>query len=189
MDTSTSPDDSSQSTLRPTRTPYSVATFSGYTSATSSLPGSGAVTPRTAGFVEVEAGERTALLGEGRRDIGDAEEAIQTGGKLSVEASEFINVLADFFHSWREDSWEPVQWDASSRGAPALGVMRPKHGKDPSCMIQWLLFCTLQCTLTVFSPSTMGFPRDVALQCLYPWLSDAAMKSIFCPVVFACSAS
>ena len=131
MDTSTSPDDSSQSTLRPTRTPYSVATFSGYTSATSSLPGSGAVTPRTAGFVEVEAGERTALLGEGRRDIGDAEEAIQTGGKLSVEASEFINVLADFFHSWREDSWEPVQWDASSRGAPALTVMRPKHGKNP----------------------------------------------------------
>ena len=35
---------------------------SGHTSATSSLPGSGAVTPRTTGFVtvEVEAGERTA---------------------------------------------------------------------------------------------------------------------------------
>ncbi|KAI0740680.1 sulfate anion transporter [Earliella scabrosa] len=54
-------------------TPPRTQTLSGYGSAMSSVPGSGAVTPRTAGFSDIEAGERTALLGEG--DIGQAEAA------------------------------------------------------------------------------------------------------------------
>ena len=88
-----SSNDDNGATLRPTQIPYSVATFSGYTSATSSLPGSGAVTPRTPGFV-AEANERTALLDEGQRDLGTAEEGVQgsQGGKFLPEVSDLATM-------------------------------------------------------------------------------------------------
>ena len=75
MDRTTNVNDNKTS-LTPSQQPYNVATLSGYASVTSSLPGSGAVTPRTPAFVPAEVGERTALLSG---NIGDAEEAIQTG--------------------------------------------------------------------------------------------------------------
>ena len=65
---------STDDTIRPSHFEYSTRTLSGYGSAMSSLPGSGAVTPRTPGYMDAEVSERTALL-EGRpgRDISEAE--------------------------------------------------------------------------------------------------------------------
>ncbi|KAI0710290.1 sulfate anion transporter [Cerioporus squamosus] len=65
---------STDDTLRPSHIGYSTQTLSGYGSAMSSLPGSGAVTPRTPGYVDGQVSERTALL-EGRGDINEAEAA------------------------------------------------------------------------------------------------------------------
>ncbi|TBU22922.1 sulfate anion transporter [Dichomitus squalens] len=63
--------------LGPPQHGYNVQTLSGYGSTTSSLPASGAVTPRTPGLVGLEVGERTALLREGR-DPGEAEAGVST---------------------------------------------------------------------------------------------------------------
>ncbi|RDX40417.1 sulfate anion transporter [Lentinus brumalis] len=73
---------STNDTLRPAHISYSTQTLSGYGSAMSSLPGSGAVTPRTPGYADGEVGERTALL-EGREDIREVEAG--SGSSLSSD--------------------------------------------------------------------------------------------------------
>ncbi|KAH9888425.1 sulfate anion transporter [Cubamyces lactineus] len=66
--------------LRPSQGPYNTRTLSRYGSATSSirgtysLPGSGAMTPRTPGIPADEDGERTALLSEHASGLDDVEE-------------------------------------------------------------------------------------------------------------------
>ncbi|KAH9910992.1 sulfate anion transporter [Epithele typhae] len=100
MDSSGHSKDDSDKTLRPPQLPYNVATLSGYASVSSSLPGSGAVTPRTPGmYVGPEAGETTALLGA--RTIGDAEAA----GQARREGSDVHPPL------WRRQSkWAKVRY-------------------------------------------------------------------------------
>ena len=57
---------------------YDIRTLSGYGSAASSLPGSGAVTPRVPDIVDPEVGERTALLDEGHDNLREAEAGTST---------------------------------------------------------------------------------------------------------------
>ena len=68
------------STKKPSQPPYNTRTLSGYGSATSSLramysiPGSGAMTPRTPGVPTGEDGEYAPLLGQLGRGAGEVEE-------------------------------------------------------------------------------------------------------------------
>lgn len=100
------PDSSKTGTLRP----YSTQSISGYASVTSSLPGSGAVTPRTPAFPESEPGEHTALLGEGRRDIGEAEEGpVHTGESSQSHVERLRRGLWHVMHVRMGQAYHTVQ--------------------------------------------------------------------------------
>ncbi len=67
------PHSSSSKPDQPSTPQFNIESLSGYGSTASSLPGSGAVTPRTTAFADPHFGERAALLPDPYRDPAEAE--------------------------------------------------------------------------------------------------------------------
>ncbi|KAI1788302.1 sulfate anion transporter [Ganoderma leucocontextum] len=95
------PHSSSSKADQPPTPQFNIESFSGYGSTTSSLPGSGAVTPRTTAFTDAHYGERAALLPDAHRDPAEAE-AGGSGSKASGDRPPL----------WRQNSrrWQRMKY-------------------------------------------------------------------------------